>query len=199
MSNEWLEETLDVPAQAPTPEMSGDVILEVKKAEAVPTQGEDGTVVKLEFRCGSKPWSGRKVFEQLYVHTTDKQSEGKVKGARIGSSKFNAIRSACGYYNLEELKKQNDGSLEKAEKAIQLGLGVAIKDVDGNKCADFSLDMIVGKFFLGTVKTEEDKNDPEKRWPRLKKAQMIDVEQYNDLLSACDFSRTDDGGEQPPF
>lgn len=182
-----VQESFDVKKEIGPGPMNGEYLLEVKKAERKDTKAGDGVMVEVEFRVGTKPFGGRKVFHRFYIACKlekSKETEGKHKAANIGAGQWNEFVRACGFVE--------EGKVQDSDKhALELGLAQTYKR------SDFECKMLVGKFVQAIVKTEQAQND-DRPQPKFKGSRAIDVDQYHDLLSACDFTRKDEKGD-PPF
>lgn len=183
-----VQESFDVKREVGPGPMNGEYLLEVKKAERKDTRAGDGVMVEVELRVGSKPFGGRKVFHRFYIACKlpkdDESAKGKHKAAAIGAAQWNEFVRACGL--IEEGKAD-----DKGKRALELGLASSYVR------SEFACKMLVGRFLQAVVKTEQGPND-DRPQPKFKGSRPIDVDQYHDLLSACDFSRKDEAGA-PPF
>lgn len=174
--DEYFDDMKKDGASKPIPPLNGKVVIEVKEAKVEATKDGLGKNLSLELRVGTKPWSGRKMFKRYFFGTTD---DSKKKGATTGRRQMNALIEACGFI------LDPDNATEKQKAAMALGLAQPFT-------REHNAESIKGRFFIGTVKTPEPV-DGERTYPELIAAEAIDPDQYQDTITACDFSRSDDG------
>lgn len=182
--------------RAPVPPINKEVVLEVRAIEEGQTKDGLGVNIKLECRVGTKPWSGRKVFDRLFVKTSDPD---KQKGASINRAKFRAIIDSCGFVDVKAMndaltKNPADKTALRQKRSLELGVAQPIDET-------FNIQKLVGRFFKAFVSTPEPTGE-EKTYPKIAYVRYFDPEQYNEEVQSCDFSRRDDAkedGEVPPF
>lgn len=179
---------------APVPPMNGKVLFEVKSVEVRDTQDGMGRIVRLELRCGTKPWGGRKVFSRFFIaskktaETHGEEGERAQKAAQIGRKQLRELVDACGFHTAEDANKD-----ERRRRAVAMGIASVIEP------GSFDAKMLVGRHFIGNVATpklsEEQERAGEKAYPELKWAEAIDPEQFSDLVRSGEFARNDEKDE----
>jgi hypothetical protein len=205
------DDVFDAPVSEQVREMNPDepVVVEIRSAERVETKDGTGVMLNLELRVGTKPWNGRKAFERLYIATSDKDNKGRMQGAASGSRKAKQICEAAGFLNLKDAKARGEQALAEAKRAIQIGLAEATRDEEGNKTYEGAFDYgkLKGRHFIGLFKMVDNEYDGSvTRIPKLLKAKPINIDEVNDVIKSCDFTRQDeaeaagsDGEGLPPF
>lgn len=180
---DFVDEQLDKKQMPAVPPLVGQAIVEIKGVKVKPTKNGDGTGISVEFRVGTKPWNGKKAFRYYYTNTTS-DDEKKIKAAKWGADAFGRLVRAAGY-----VKPDKATELEKL--SMQLGLAQPYDPLT------FGEKSLIGKFVLATFEMgEPDENG--KAYPEITRVESIDPNSYKDLISACDFTRSDDGDPNAP-
>jgi hypothetical protein len=165
-------------------------VLEVKRQ---PTSQGDGTLVRVTVRCCDKKFSSNRAWGSYYVATTNPD---KVEGAKNGARAYAKLANACGFVLPKALKE------DKVKKALQIGL---VEELDRAEFKSGDIDQkLVGKFFKAGiyVKERHPDNPDEPIYPELRSAEMIDLDQFDDVVKAAKETKkkeTKPKTDEPPF
>jgi hypothetical protein len=158
-------------------------VAEVVEAEERQTADGTGTRIIAKVRVAQEPFSGQHVFVSYFVAT---DNDEKAKGAEVGVREYRKLLAACGF-----LPAMSPKMPEAHKKALKLGMAKELTK-------DFQPSDLIGKFFIGTF--DEDKPNHEgKVFSKMVRAEMIDPDQYQDIISGAKKPAEDAGDNQPPF